>query len=80
VRKDSHVTDLQNRSAAVAAALKSGQVEVAVVPDFLDQEAIYTALQGVTVIIYIASPLAVQVRRVLYISWTKKDCELTMGG
>ncbi|KAL3490105.1 NAD(P)-binding protein [Aspergillus germanicus] len=63
VRKDSHVTDLQNHSAAVAAALKSGQLEVAIVPDFLDQETIYTALQGITVIIHIASPLAVQTEK-----------------
>ncbi|KAL3444114.1 NAD(P)-binding protein [Aspergillus insuetus] len=63
VRKDSHIADLQNRSAAVAAALKSGQLEVAIVPDFLDKGAIYTALQGVTVLIHIASPLAVQTEK-----------------
>ncbi|KAL2819750.1 hypothetical protein BJX63DRAFT_418701 [Aspergillus granulosus] len=63
VRKDSHVTDLQNRSAAIATAVKTGQLELTVVPDFLDQEAIFNALHGITVIIHIASPLAVQTEK-----------------
>ncbi|KAL2825527.1 NAD(P)-binding protein, partial [Aspergillus pseudoustus] len=63
VRRESHVPDLQSRSTAIATAVESGQLELAVVPNFLDKEAIFKALQGVTVVIHLASPLAVQTEK-----------------
>ncbi|RDW65843.1 uncharacterized protein DSM5745_09582 [Aspergillus mulundensis] len=61
VRKESHVLDLQNKSPTVIApALKSSQLEFAVVPDFLAPDAIFNVLHGITAVIHLASPLAVQ--------------------
>ncbi|KAL3475435.1 NAD(P)-binding protein [Aspergillus californicus] len=62
VRKESHVTDLQARNVAIAESSKpeNGQLEFGVVPDFLQPDAVFNVLHGVTVIIHLASPLAVQ--------------------
>ncbi|KAL2814885.1 hypothetical protein BDW59DRAFT_166970 [Aspergillus cavernicola] len=73
VRKDNHATDLQNKSAAIAASAKSDQLEFAVVPDFIKPDAVFNILSGITVIIHLASPLAVQVG--LYaLDYTYYDC------
>jgi hypothetical protein len=42
-------------------ACAQGQLEFAVVPDLLDQSAISKALNGITLVIHLASPLAVEV-------------------
>ncbi|KAL4936721.1 hypothetical protein BDV06DRAFT_233068 [Aspergillus oleicola] len=60
VREEAHITDLQNKSAAIGAAVKAGRLEFIVVPDFLEQDAVLNALQGITGVIHLASPLAVQ--------------------
>ncbi|KAL4881920.1 NAD(P)-binding protein [Aspergillus karnatakaensis] len=60
VRKETHVTEIQKKSAAISNASKSGKLEFAVVPDFLAKDAVYNVLHGITVIIHLASPLAIQ--------------------
>ncbi|KAL4908366.1 hypothetical protein BDW74DRAFT_175054 [Aspergillus multicolor] len=61
VRKERHVTELQNKSPTIIApALESGQLEFAIVPDFLAPDAVFNVLHGITAIIHLASPLAVQ--------------------
>ncbi|KAL4733631.1 NAD(P)-binding protein [Aspergillus similis] len=64
VRKDTHISDLQSKSAAIAESTQSGQLEFAVVPDFLAENAVYNVLRGsgVTVIVHLASPLAVETK------------------
>ncbi|PYH75562.1 NAD(P)-binding protein [Aspergillus uvarum CBS 121591] len=63
VRKDSDISDLQSKSAAVTESVRSGQLEFAVVPNYLADDAVYDVLRGsgVTVIVHLASPLALQV-------------------
>ncbi|KAL4964991.1 NAD(P)-binding protein [Aspergillus stella-maris] len=60
IRKQAHIAGLTNKSSAIAEATKTGKLEFTIVPDFLDQNAVFTALQGITGIIHLASPLAVQ--------------------
>ncbi|KAL4749642.1 hypothetical protein BDW72DRAFT_204619 [Aspergillus terricola var. indicus] len=60
--KDSHISDFQSKSAAITESTQSEQREFAVVPDFLADDAVYNVLREsvVTVIIHLASPLALQ--------------------
>ncbi|KAL5337888.1 NAD(P)-binding protein [Aspergillus crustosus] len=63
VRKESHIADIEKKSAAIADASKSGKLEFAIVPDFLAKDAVYNVLQGITVIVHLASPLAIQTEK-----------------
>ncbi|PYI27967.1 NAD(P)-binding protein [Aspergillus indologenus CBS 114.80] len=62
VRKDNDISDLQSKSAAITESVRSGQLEFAVVPNFLVDDAVYNVLRGsgATVIVLLASPLALQ--------------------
>jgi hypothetical protein len=61
VRGESNISDLKKKSTVIADAHDTKQLEFAIVPDFLDSGAIGDALHGITTIVHLASPLAVQV-------------------
>ncbi|KAL4957321.1 NAD(P)-binding protein [Aspergillus filifer] len=63
VRREAHIADLQNKSAAIAQATRTGKLESVAMPDFLDQDAVFTTMQGVTGVIHLASPLAIQTEK-----------------
>jgi uncharacterized protein YbjT (DUF2867 family) len=58
VRKESNVEDLREKNQLVARSYGNGQLEFVVIPEFTDTAAIEAALDGVTAIIHLASPLA----------------------
>ncbi|RAH67249.1 NAD(P)-binding protein [Aspergillus aculeatinus CBS 121060] len=62
IRRDSDISDLQSKSASITESTRSGQLKFAVVPDFLAEDAVYNVLRGsgTTVIVHLASPLALQ--------------------
>ncbi|RAH43797.1 NAD(P)-binding protein [Aspergillus brunneoviolaceus CBS 621.78] len=62
IRRDSDISDLQSKSAAITESTRSGQLKFAVVLDFLAEDAVYNVLRGsgTTVIVHLASPLALQ--------------------
>ncbi|KAL4791909.1 NAD(P)-binding protein [Aspergillus venezuelensis] len=62
VRKEEH-PNLTSKSTSIAKASKTAKLELTVVPDFLEQDAVFNALQGITGIIHLASPLAVQTEK-----------------
>lgn len=61
VRKEQDIVELQRKSPAIASALAQDRLEFALIPDLLSKEAVSNALDGVTVVIHLASPLAVEV-------------------
>ncbi|KAJ6086286.1 NAD(P)-binding protein [Penicillium sp. IBT 16267x] len=60
VRREKDILELQRKSPAITSALAPGQLELAVVPDLLSNDAVVNVLDGVTVIIHLASPLAIE--------------------
>ncbi|KAJ5691538.1 NAD-dependent epimerase/dehydratase [Penicillium malachiteum] len=59
VRKSSDIEDLK-RSPAIASSLEREQLEIFIVPEFLKKDAFLECLDGIEVIIHIASPLAIE--------------------
>ncbi|KAJ6031016.1 NAD-dependent epimerase/dehydratase [Penicillium herquei] len=59
VRKSSDIEFLK-RSPAIATSLEKKQLEIAIVPDFLNKDAFFESLNGINVIIHLASPLAIE--------------------
>lgn len=66
IRSNSSIPDLKSKSAVVAHAHDINQLEFAVVPDFLKPGVIQEVLGGVTTIVHLASPLAIQVATPIY--------------
>lgn len=58
VRKQQDILELQRKSPAITSALTQGQLEIALVPDLLSNDAVFNVLSGVTVVIHLVSPLA----------------------
>jgi hypothetical protein len=63
VRSNRHVPELRAKSLLVDACHTTGQLEYADVSDFLDQRRWLEILNGITAIIHLASPLAIEVSR-----------------
>lgn len=61
VRKDQDIIQLQRKSPAITSALDQGRLEFALVPDLLSKDAVLNTLDSVTVVIHLASPLAIEV-------------------
>lgn len=61
IRHDRNISELQSQSALIAECYEKGQLQFAVVPDFVANGAFNKVLDGVTAIIHLASPLAVEV-------------------
>lgn len=61
VRQDINASNLEEKSDLIAKARQQGQLEWAVVPDFLAEGAMSQALKGVAVVVHLASPLAIEV-------------------
>ncbi|KAH8703867.1 hypothetical protein BGW36DRAFT_334899 [Talaromyces proteolyticus] len=60
VRNEANIKDLKNRDPTVVESLERGQLHFVVIPDFLVEDAIFNHLDGITVLIHIASPLAIE--------------------
>ncbi|PYH88159.1 hypothetical protein BO71DRAFT_282926, partial [Aspergillus ellipticus CBS 707.79] len=58
VRSESNICDLKRKSMIITESVEQGRLEFAVVPDFLEKDAIFNALDSISVIIHLASPLA----------------------
>jgi hypothetical protein len=61
VRNKKHVDDLKSKSTIIAQSIGRNKLEFAIIPDFLEKDAFFSALDGITVIIHLASPLAIEV-------------------
>lgn len=61
VRQDRNASDLEGKSELIAKARQTGRLEWAVIPDFLAKGAISQALEGIIVVVHMASPLAIEV-------------------
>lgn len=64
VRSESNASDLKSKSTTVAEFAARGQLDFAIVPDFLAEDAIFNVLDRISVIIHLASPLAIEVRKI----------------
>jgi nucleoside-diphosphate-sugar epimerase len=62
VRNERNISKLEKLSSLVAKSHEQGILEFAVVPDFLEPNAIQNVLHGITSIVHLASPLAADVR------------------
>ncbi|EPE09711.1 3-beta hydroxysteroid dehydrogenase [Ophiostoma piceae UAMH 11346] len=60
VRSDKSIATLQSQSRLIAKSQGDGSLEFVVVPNFLDTDGITEAMNGVSVVVHIASPLATQ--------------------
>lgn len=56
--------------------LETGVLEFVVVPDLLQAEVIRKSLEGITAVVHLASPLAVEVRHSIYSK--SSDAEFTV--
>jgi nucleoside-diphosphate-sugar epimerase len=67
VRSERNIEGLRSKSAVIAQSHDNGQLEFAIVPDFLKPNAVDEILEGITVIVHLASPLAygIEVSRIL---------------
>lgn len=61
IRKEQDILELQRKSPAITSAVARGQLEFALVPDLLSKDAVFNVLDGITVVIHLASPLAIEV-------------------
>lgn len=61
VRSEKNVAELKAKTALIADAHDKGQLEFAIVREFLAEGAILKVLDGIDVIVHLASPLAVEV-------------------
>ncbi|POR37428.1 Putative uncharacterized oxidoreductase [Tolypocladium paradoxum] len=60
VRSERHISELTSKSQLLGSSQDRGQVEFVVVPDFLKEGAIRNVLGGITAIVHLASPLAIE--------------------
>lgn len=60
VRSERNISDLKSKVTAIG-EIDGGQLEFAIVQDFLEKDAIFNVLDGISVILHLASPLAVEV-------------------
>lgn len=52
---------MKEKSTIIAESIDQEQLEFVVIPNFLESDAIFKSLEGITVIIHLASPLAIEV-------------------
>lgn len=69
MRSERNISELQEKSAFIAKNYEQGQLEFAVVPDFLRDAALDEALKGITAVVHLASPLAIEVSLVTFLHW-----------
>ncbi|KAJ5822549.1 NAD-dependent epimerase/dehydratase [Penicillium robsamsonii] len=60
VRNERNINELKNKSTRIAQSLDQEQLQFVVIPNFLESDAIFKVLGGITVIIHLASPLAIE--------------------
>ncbi|KAJ5651449.1 NAD(P)-binding protein [Penicillium longicatenatum] len=60
VRREQDILGLQRKSPIITSALGQGRLEFALVPDLLSKDAVFNVLDGITAVIHLASPLAVE--------------------
>ncbi|KAJ5519374.1 NAD-dependent epimerase/dehydratase [Penicillium expansum] len=60
VRSERNINELKEKSAIIAESIDQEQLEFVVIPNFLESDAIFKSLEGITVIIHLASPLAIE--------------------
>ncbi|OQE34778.1 hypothetical protein PENCOP_c015G01553 [Penicillium coprophilum] len=60
VRSERDINDLKHKSTRIARSLDQEQLQFVVIPNFLESDAIFKVLEGITVIIHLASPLAIE--------------------
>ncbi|KAJ5699389.1 hypothetical protein N7536_002402 [Penicillium majusculum] len=60
VRSERNINELEKKSTIIARSLDREQLEFVVIPQFLETDAIFQSLEGITVIIHLASPLAIE--------------------
>ncbi|KAJ5147633.1 NAD-dependent epimerase/dehydratase [Penicillium atrosanguineum] len=58
VRSERNISDLKSKITTIGEI--DSQLEFAIVPDFLEKDAIFNVLDGISVILHLASPLAVE--------------------
>jgi hypothetical protein len=61
VRSGKNINDLKHKSTKIAQSAEQGQLQFAVIPDFLEADAFFMSLDGISVVIHLASPLALEV-------------------
>lgn len=61
VRSERNINELKDKSTIIAQSLDQEQLEFVVIPHFLEPDAIFKSLEGITAIIHLASPLALEV-------------------
>ncbi|KAJ5505036.1 hypothetical protein N7463_007910 [Penicillium fimorum] len=60
VRNERNINELKNKSTRIAQSLDQEQLQFVIIPNFLELDAIFKVLGGITVIIHLASPLAIE--------------------
>ncbi|PLB50815.1 NAD(P)-binding protein [Aspergillus steynii IBT 23096] len=60
VRSEKSISELQHKNYLLSKSVKLGKLEFVIVSDFLKEDAVLNVLAGVTEIIHIASPLAIE--------------------
>jgi hypothetical protein len=78
IRHEGNKTSLKKQSALVDQCHEQGQLEFAIIPDFMAKGAFDKALSDITAIIHLASPLAVEVIGAFSTVICKKDNSLTI--
>ncbi|KAJ5273168.1 NAD(P)-binding protein [Penicillium angulare] len=57
IRRQSSIIDLK-RNPTIASSLEQGKLDIVIISDFLKEDAFFQHLNGITVIVHLASPLA----------------------
>ncbi|CAI7601984.1 unnamed protein product [Penicillium glandicola] len=60
VRSEQNINHLKDKSTTITQSLDRDQLQFVVIPNFLESNAIFKSLEGITVIIHLASPLAIE--------------------
>ncbi|KAJ5598674.1 hypothetical protein N7537_008758 [Penicillium hordei] len=60
VRSERNISELKEKSTIIAQSLDQEQLRFVVIPQFLETDAIFKSLEGIPVIIHLASPLAIE--------------------
>ncbi|KAJ5784013.1 NAD-dependent epimerase/dehydratase [Penicillium psychrosexuale] len=60
VRSERNINELKDKCTIIAPSLDREQLEFAVIPNFFESDAIFKSLEGITAIIHLASPLAIE--------------------
>ncbi|CAI7591667.1 unnamed protein product [Penicillium bialowiezense] len=59
IRKSSDIDDL-NKSPVISASLQQARLEIVVIPDFFKKDALFECMDGINIIIHLASPMALE--------------------